>query len=56
MLSLRVLPTERPGPHIQGDVRLLREPWDLVIAAKRVSCSIQGNRWMPMNRLGRFLP
>ena len=25
--------TERPGPHIQGDVRpLLREPWDLVIA------------------------
>ena len=26
-------PTERPGPHIQGDVTpLLEQPWDLVIA------------------------
>ena len=32
-ISCDLLPTERPGPHIQGDVReLLREPWDLVIA------------------------
>ena len=32
-VSCDLLPTERPGPHIQGDVRpLLREPWDLVIA------------------------
>ena len=28
-ISCDLLPTERPGPHIQGDVRpLLREPWD----------------------------
>ena len=32
-ISCDLLPTERPGPHIQGDVSpLLREPWDLVIA------------------------
>ena len=32
-ISCDLLPTERPGPHIQGDVReLLCKPWDLVIA------------------------
>lgn len=32
-VSCDLLPTERPGPHIQGDVGpLLRETWDLVIA------------------------
>lgn len=32
-ISCDLLPTESPGPHIQGDVRpLLRKPWDLVIA------------------------
>ena len=32
-ISCDLLPTERPGPHIQGDVTpLLRERWDLVIA------------------------
>ena len=32
-ISCDLLPTERPGPHVQGDVRpLLKEPWDLVIA------------------------
>ena len=32
-ISCDLLPTERPGPHFQGDVRpLLKEPWDLVIA------------------------
>ena len=32
-ISCDLLPTESPGPHIQGDVRpLLKEPWDLVIA------------------------
>ena len=32
-ISCDLLPTERPGPHIQGDVTpLLRESWDLVIA------------------------
>jgi len=32
-VSCDLLPSEAPGPHIQGDVTdLLREPWDLVIA------------------------
>jgi hypothetical protein len=32
-VSCDLLPTEAPGPHIQGDVLpLLRKPWDLVIA------------------------
>ena len=32
-ISCDLLPTESPGPHIQGDVLpLLREPWDLVVA------------------------
>jgi hypothetical protein len=32
-MSCDLFPTERPGPHHQGDVRpLLRERWDLVIA------------------------
>ena len=32
-ISCDLLPTESPGPHIQGDVRqLLLEPWDLVVA------------------------
>lgn len=32
-ISCDLLPTERPGPHHQGDVlEMLREPWDLVIA------------------------
>ena len=32
-ISCDLLPSERPGPHIQGDVLpLLRQPWDLVIA------------------------
>ena len=31
--SCDLLPTEREGPHIQGDVSpLLRKPWDIVIA------------------------
>ena len=47
-ISCDLLPTERPGPHIQGDVReLLREPWDLVIA--HPPCTYQahsGSRWL----------
>lgn len=32
-ISCDILPTENPGPHIQGDViPILREPWDLIIA------------------------
>ena len=31
-VSCDLLPTERPGPHIQGDVLpLLKEPWDMML-------------------------
>ncbi len=47
-ISCDLLPSERPGPHIQGDVRpLLREPWDLVIA--HPPCTYLANsgvRWL----------
>jgi hypothetical protein len=47
-ISCDLLPTEAPGPHIQGDVlALLREPWDLVIA--HPPCTYLANsgvRWL----------
>ncbi len=46
-MSCDLLPTEKPGPHHQGDVLpLLREPWDLVVA--HPSCQYLANsgvRW-----------
>lgn len=35
-MSCDLLPTERPGPHYQGDVRdILGEQWDLLIGGKQ---------------------
>ena len=46
-ISCDLLPTESPGPHIQGDVRpLLQEPWDLVIAFPPCSYLSHINEWM----------
>lgn len=47
-ISCDLLPTERPGPHIQGDVRpLLQKSWDLVIAHPPCTylCN-SGVRWL----------
>ncbi len=47
-ISCDLLPTENPGPHIQGDVReVLMEPWDLVIAHPPCTrlCN-SGVRWL----------
>jgi hypothetical protein len=47
-ISADLLPSERPGPHHQGDVRpLLRQPWDLVIAHPPCTrlCN-SGVRWL----------
>lgn len=45
-ISCDLLPTERPGPHIQGDVRpLLKESWDLVIA--QPPCTYLSNGTQP---------
>ena len=50
-LSADLLPTERPGPHYQGDVRdVLYEDWDLVIA--HPPCTYLANsgvRWLHNN-------
>lgn len=46
--SCDLLPTESPGPHIQGDVLpLLKKPWDLVIAHPPCTrlCN-SGVRWL----------
>ena len=47
-ISCDLLPTERPGPHHQGDVRdLMGEPWDLVIALPPCThLANSGVRWL----------
>lgn len=47
-VSCDLLPSETPGPHIQGDVLpLLQEPWDLVIAHPPCTyLSNSGVRWL----------
>jgi hypothetical protein len=47
-ISCDLLPTEAPGPHIQGDVRpLLRQRWDMVVAHPPCTrlCN-SGVRWL----------
>ena len=47
-VSCDLLPTQSPGPHVQGDVRpLLLEPWDLVLAHPPCTrlCN-SGVRWL----------
>lgn len=47
-ISCDLLPTEAPGPHVQGDVRpLLRERWDVVIAHPPCTyLTNSGVRWL----------
>lgn len=47
-ISCDLLPTEKPGPHYQGDVSdLLKKPWDMVIAHPPCTrlCN-SGVRWL----------
>lgn len=47
-ISCDLLPTEAPGPHVQGDVLpLLKQPWDIVIAHPPCTrlCN-SGVRWL----------
>jgi hypothetical protein len=46
-LSCDLEPTDRPGPHYQGDVRdLIGQPWDLVIGFPPCTyLAASGNRW-----------
>ena len=45
--SCDLLPTERPGPHIEGDVlEILEEGWDLMIAHPPCThLAVSGARW-----------
>ena len=47
-MSVDLLPSERPGPHIVGDATpLLRERWDLVIAHPPCTyLALSGVRWL----------
>lgn len=47
-VSCDLLPSERPGPHIQGDVReVLGDGWDMMIAHPPCQyLSYAGNRWL----------
>lgn len=46
-MSCDLLPTERPGPHYQGDVRdILNDGWDLMIAHPPCThLAVSGARW-----------
>jgi hypothetical protein len=50
--SCDLLPTERPGPHITGDVLdVLGDGWDLMIAHPPCTdLAVSGARWFPAKR------
>jgi hypothetical protein len=51
-VSCDLLPSERPGPHVQGDVlALLEYEWDLVLAFPPCThLAASGARWWPEKR------
>ncbi len=52
-ISCDLLPTERPGPHIQGDVlNVLDAGWDMIIAHPPCThLAVSGARWFAKKRL-----
>lgn len=52
-VSCDLVPSERPGPHFQGDVRcILKLKWDLMIAHPPCTyLAVSGNRWVNAERL-----
>jgi site-specific DNA-cytosine methylase len=51
-VSCDLLPSEQPGPHIQGDVRdCLNEKWDMMIAHPPCThLAVSGARWFASKR------
>lgn len=51
-MSCDLLPTERPGPHHQGDVReLLGQGWDMMIAHPPCThLAVSGARWFHLKK------
>lgn len=52
-VSCDLLPSERPGPHVQGDVKsLLRDGWDMLIAHPPCThLAVSGARWFKEKRI-----
>jgi len=52
-MSCDLLPTEKPGPHYQGDVRdVMDYPWDLMIAHPPCTdLSVSGAAWFEKKRM-----
>jgi len=46
-ISCDLLPTDKPGPHHQGDIfRMLNQAWDLIIAHPPCTAlTVAGNKW-----------
>lgn len=55
-VSCDLLPTEKPGPHIQGDVlAVLDDGWDLMIAHPPCTyLTVAGNKWFRPEYASRF--
>jgi len=55
-MSCDFLPTERPGPHIQGDVlEILNDTWDMMIAFPPCTyLTVTGNKWFKPEYNNRF--
>lgn len=51
-MSCDLLPSEKPGPHYQGDVRdILSDGWDLMIAHPPCThMAVSGARWFPLKK------
>lgn len=55
-ISCDLLPSDKPGPHIQGDVtEVMLERWDLVVAHPPCTyLTVSGNKWMKPEYRDRF--
>lgn len=55
-ISCDLLPTDKPGPHIQGDVtEVMLQRWDLVVAHPPCTyLTVSGNKWMKPEYSDRF--
>jgi hypothetical protein len=55
-ISCDLLPSDKPGPHIQGDVtEVMLKRWDLVVAHPPCTyLTVSGNKWMKPEYRDRF--
>ena len=55
-MSCDLMPTDKPGPHYQGDVfDIINDGWDLMIAHPPCTyLTVTGNKWFKPEYAGRF--